>query len=85
MKPLKITLLTVFLIIVYILHQDFWNWKKAEPLVFGFMPIGLAYHAGYSVLAAITMAMLVKFAWPSHLENVSPEPGTMPADTKSDH
>ena len=39
---------------VYVLHQDFWNWKKAEPLVFGFLPIGLAYHAGYSILAAVT-------------------------------
>ena len=60
------------MIAVYVLHQDFWNWKKAEPLVFGFLPIGLAYHAGYSILAAITMAVLVKFAWPKHLEDVEP-------------
>ena len=46
--------------VVYVLHQDFWNWKKADPLVFGFLPIGLAYHAGYSVLAAVMMAVLVK-------------------------
>jgi len=53
---------------VYLLHQDFWNWKKAEPLILGFLPVGLAYHAGYSILAAIMMAVLVKFAWPEHLE-----------------
>ena len=53
-----------------------WNWTKSEPLVFGVLPIGLAYHAGYSLLAAVTMAVLVKFAWPKHLESVQPEDGT---------
>ena len=24
--------------LVYVAHQDFWNWKKAEPLIFGFLP-----------------------------------------------
>jgi len=59
---------------VYVLHQDFWNWKKAQPLLFGFLPPGLAYHAFYSVLAAVMMAFLVKFAWPSHLEADADEP-----------
>ena len=72
MTRLKSLLLTLLVILVYILHQDFWNWKKAQPLVFGFLPIGLAYHAAYSILAAVTMAVLVKFAWPKHLENVEP-------------
>ena len=76
MKTSTKLLLTLFVLVVYALHQDFWNWTKAEPFVFGFLPVGLAYHAGYSVLAAITMAVLVKFAWPMHLENVQPEPGT---------
>lgn len=53
---------------VYVLHQDFWNWKSIEPLLFGFLPVGLAYHMGYSILAALMMVVLVKFAWPVHLE-----------------
>jgi len=73
MNPVRKLVLTLLVLAVYILHQDFWNWKKAEPLIFGFLPPGLAYHAGYSILAAITMAILVKFAWPAHLENVQPE------------
>jgi len=73
MKASKALLLTFLILLVYFLHQDFWNWKKAEPLVFGFLPIGLAYHAGYSVLAAILMAVLVKVAWPKHLEDVQPK------------
>ena len=75
-----LTFLTVVLIVV---HQDYWNWKKTE-LIFGFLPIGLAYHAGYSFLAAVTMAVLVKFAWPKHLENTQPESG-LPQSQSSEH
>jgi hypothetical protein len=53
---------------VFLLHQDFWNWRKSEPLVFGCLPIGLAYHAAYAIFAAIMMAVLVKFAWPKELD-----------------
>ena len=60
------------IVAVYILHQDFWNWKNAD-LIFGFLPVGMAYHAAYSVLAAIMMAILVKCAWPEHLEKTEPE------------
>jgi hypothetical protein len=71
MKSVRVLILTLLIIVVYVLHQDFWNWKSAEPLIFGFLPIGLAYHAGYSILGAIMMAILVKFAWPSHLESAA--------------
>jgi hypothetical protein len=53
---------------LYLLHQDFWYWRTAEPLVFGFLPVGLFYHACYSVAAAALMWALAKHAWPSHLE-----------------
>ena len=55
--------------IVILLHQDYWNWTD-KTLVLGFIPIGLAYHAAYAVVATITMAILVKYAWPYHLEEV---------------
>ena len=67
---MKKFLLFLLIAVVYVLHQDFWNWRTAYPLIFGFLPIGLAYHAAYSILAAIMMAILVKAAWPKHLENV---------------
>jgi len=66
---MKKFLLFVMVALVYSLHQDLWNWKQYEPLVFGFLPVGLAYHAGFSIVAAIMMAVMVKFAWPSHLES----------------
>jgi len=70
---LKSFLLTLLVGAIYVLHQDFWNWKQAAPLVFGFLPIGLAYQAGYSILAAALMAVLVRMVWPAHLEEVEPE------------
>ncbi len=65
---MKRTLLVVAVVVLYLLHQDFWFWRTARPFVFGFIPIGLFYHAGFSVAVALLMWMLVKFAWPSHLE-----------------
>jgi len=65
---MKRTLLIVAVVALYALHQDFWFWRTAHPLVFGFVPIGLFYQACYSVAAALLLWLLVKFAWPSHLE-----------------
>ncbi len=61
-------LLVVVIVIMYVLHQDFWFWRTAHPLVFGFLPIGLFYQGVYSLAAAFVMWLLVKYAWPSHLE-----------------
>ena len=69
-------MLCLLVVVVYLLHQDYWNWGRYEPLVFGFVPIGLAYHAGYSLVAAMTMAVLVRFAWPGHLEDAAAAPLT---------
>jgi len=66
----KKLLLSLMVLAVFLLHQDFWNWNRTEPLMFGFLPFGLAYHAAYAVLAAIMMALLVKFAWPSGLDRI---------------
>ena len=53
-------------VILGVLHQDFWNWDDSS-LVFEFMPIGLFYHAMYSIIAAILWAFAIKCAWPSKL------------------
>jgi hypothetical protein len=53
---------------LYLLHQDIWFWRTARPLVFGFLPIGLAYHALYCLAAALLMWALTGVAWPAHLE-----------------
>ena len=66
----KKLLLSLMVMSVFLLHQDFWNWNRTEPLMFGFLPFGLAYHAAYAVLAAIMMALLVKFGWPTDLDRI---------------
>lgn len=65
---LKKTLLALAVAALYVLHQDFWNWREARPLVFGFVPVGLFYHGLFSVACAGLMWLLVRFAWPGHLE-----------------
>ena len=66
--------LTLLVAVSYLLHQDFWNWEKIHPLVLGFLPIGLAYHVGYSLLAAALMALMVRFAWPADLDPAEATP-----------
>ena len=59
--------LALLVAVVYVLHQDFWNWND-RSLVLGVLPVGLAYHAFYACLAATMMFVLVKLAWPAKLE-----------------
>jgi hypothetical protein len=60
--------LALAIVALYALHQDVWFWRTARPLVFGFLPVGLAYHGAYCVAAALLMWTLTKVAWPHHLE-----------------
>lgn len=72
--------LTLLVLGVFLLHQDFWNWSAIHPLLFGFLPVGLWYHAAYTVLTAGLMAVLVKFAWPRELAALEEAESAPPAD-----
>ena len=68
---MKRLLLIIAVVALYALHQDFWFWRT--PYLFGrlplgFLPVGLFYHACFSVAASLLMWLLVTFAWPGHLE-----------------
>jgi hypothetical protein len=65
---MKKILLFLAVMSLYVLHQDIWFWRTARPFVLGFIPIGLFYHACFSAAAALVLSLLVKHAWPSHLE-----------------
>jgi hypothetical protein len=65
---MKRILLCLAVVGLYALHQDIWFWRTPYPLVFGFIPIGLFYQGCFSVAAALLMWLLVRHAWPSHLE-----------------
>ena len=54
-------------VLAAILHTDLWAWDDTT-LVFGFIPHALAYHAGISILAALSWALVVRFHWPEGIE-----------------
>lgn len=71
-------ILASVVIVVYFLHQDVWFWRTARPLIFGFLPIGLFYHAAFCLLCSAVMMLLVKFAWPLNLDK--PASALLPED-----
>lgn len=50
-------------ILMLIVHQDNWFWND-NTLVFGFMPIGLFWHACISIAASATWFLATRLAWP---------------------
>ena len=59
--------------LLIVLHQDFWNWSKVDPRLFGFLPIGLTYHAVFAIACSVLMFSFVRLIWPRHLEDAKPE------------
>ena len=80
MKRIVVILLTL----LAILHQDFWYWGSIEPLVFGFIPIGLAYHIGVSMAAGILWALAVYYCWPKDVDVPDNAFGTLTMTTQSE-
>jgi alpha-D-ribose 1-methylphosphonate 5-triphosphate synthase subunit PhnH len=54
---------TVCLVALMLLHQDLWFWSDTS-LVWGVVPVGLAYHAGISLAATALWFAVARFAWP---------------------
>ncbi len=65
---MKKALLACLVVVLYVLHQDYWNWRTSDPVVLGIFPIGLFYHMVYTLVVSLVMWLLVKLAWPGHLE-----------------
>lgn len=61
------------LVLLMILHHDWWFWSDGT-LLFGFLPVGLAYHAGISLAAGLLWAVAVFYAMPEVFE-ADPEEG----------
>ena len=72
----------IAVIVLAIVHQDFWWWDDGS-LVFGFLPVGLAYHALFSIAAALVWAGAVKWTWPSHIERWADLPADQTPDSES--
>ena len=54
------------LLLLYALHNDWWLWDDPRPALG--LPVGLTYHLLYMLATAVVMALLVRYAWPRHLE-----------------
>ena len=65
-------LVLIAAIVLFVLHQDVWFWDS-ETVLLGFLPVGLAYHAGYSLAAALLWLWAIRFAWPHHIEAMAEE------------
>jgi hypothetical protein len=57
------------ILLLIVLHQDFWFWTDAT-IVFGFLPVGLAYHIGLSLAAAVVWWLATMYAWPIEEDGV---------------
>ena len=69
---MTLTISACLVALLYVLHQDFWFWRDARPLVFGFLPIGLFYHAVFTIASAALLWILTTYAWPADLEPQDP-------------
>ncbi|MFZ4794932.1 MAG: DUF3311 domain-containing protein [Blastocatellia bacterium] len=65
---MKKLLLALLVVLLYLLHQDYWHWRVADPVVFGLFPIGYFYHLVFTIVVTGVMWLLVRLAWPGHLE-----------------
>jgi uncharacterized membrane protein SpoIIM required for sporulation len=75
----KLTAVAI-VVALYALHQDIWFWRQARPLVFGVLPIGLFYHAAFTLATAGGMWLLVRLVWPADLESAEAARGPTSRD-----
>ena len=54
-------ILYLILVVLFILHNDFWFWGTSQ-FVLG-LPIGLLYHILFCFAASVLMYSLVRFVW----------------------
>ena len=67
------------IVLLIVLHQDFWFWSDGT-LLFGFLPVGVGYHVGISLAAAVVWFLATKYAWPDGLESPDARNQEGPAD-----
>ncbi|MCE2403015.1 hypothetical protein J4G08_19335 [Candidatus Poribacteria bacterium] len=61
MKTMLKPVLYSLIVLLFILHNDFWFWETPQ-IVLG-LPVGLLYHILFCLAASLLMFSLVKFVW----------------------
>lgn len=72
-----------FFLLMLFLHQDFWNWSSQNPSLLG-IPVGLFYHAIFSIACSLLGAWAVIRAWSEQWEKYAEEVDES-ADSKDQH
>lgn len=75
-KPAGVRLVWVGVVLLIILRQDFWFWDD-PTLVWGALPVGLAWQVGISIAAAVLWYAATRVAWPK--EEVFPAQPSAPS------
>ena len=57
-----------------VLHHDFWQWNRIEPLLLGWAPVVLWYHVIYSIACIAVVYLLGRWVWPEPPEFDSASP-----------
>jgi hypothetical protein len=80
----------LFILTLIALHHDFWFWNRIDPMLWGWAPVALWYHAALTVLCIPALYLLGRWVWPpppvpdgsdrSHFPSLSPDPSE-PADS----
>jgi hypothetical protein len=60
-RPAAVWLLIITLIV---LHHDFWQWDRIEPILWGWAPVALWYHVVYTLLCVAALYLLGRWIWP---------------------
>ena len=68
---MSVRVAVLLVLVLFVLHQDFWWWTDARPVVFGILPIGLFYHVAYTLVTALVLWALVRFRFPA--DDAGPE------------
>jgi|AP95_1055475.scaffolds.fasta_scaffold415544_1 hypothetical protein len=55
------------LAVMYVLHNDWWLWS--DSTIIAGLPVGLGYHVLYMILTALVLVIVVRLAWPTHLDS----------------
>ncbi len=63
-------LMWILFAVLVVLHHDWWFWTDGR-LLWGFLPIGLAYQIGISLAAAVLWGWASFYAWPSYFDEAA--------------
>lgn len=79
------TLIFGLIVLIAIAHQDFWWAGDHKTLVFGFLPVSLAYHIGISIAASVLWGLACRYCWPASFDVPDEDAWVPPVTGKGGH